>query len=136
MCDTPNPHLKLEEKFKYAHMASLDITALKQRVIELEGVLKRFLELRQKDEPQDCFKAGADQIIIRSLQQRGHELFSWGYDGGNVESWSADYIKQETDSFLYLKIYRGWHVSCDWVERDKISGHNEFLFKSNTENLE
>ena len=118
--------IELDEKFHRHCMVALEGEDLKTRVSELENALNRILNDARGTQEEDLFRTGMDRQLVDVLKRSGHTLWSWDYDGGNVERWSYDYTTEETRS-LVLDIHRHWKVRCDWVERDLRSGESNFI---------
>ncbi|GEM_PF-6051171 len=118
--------IDLDEKFHRHCMGVLGVDDLKSRVSELENALNRILNDARGDKDEDVFSTGIDQQLVDALKRSGHALWSWGYDGENVERWSYDYTTNEMRS-LVLDIHRYWKVRCDWTERDPRSGQRNYI---------
>ncbi|MEZ5986123.1 MAG: hypothetical protein R3B94_09245 [Hyphomonas sp.] len=119
-------NIQLDEKFYRHRMVSLAPDQLIIRMSELEAMLNRILENARSNHVEDMFEAGIDQQIVQALKDCGHDLWSWDFDGENVERWSYDYTSDQSRS-LVLDVHRRWKVRCDWVERIPGSEGRRFI---------
>lgn len=119
-------NIELDEKFSRHHMVALAPDDLRSRISALHDTLNRILEYARDRYDEDVFQAGMDRKVVQALKRRGHDLWSWGFDGENVERWSYDYTREEARS-LVLDIHRQWKIRCDWIERAPDSGERCFV---------
>lgn len=123
MGEYQNQEFELEPKFSFDEMRALSPQNRATRTQELKQILNNYFARVSSQAEGNIFETGYDKSVIQALRDTGHDLWSWGYDGGS-EVWGADYMKQTTNWFLKVEVFSDWTVNCEWVESSKLEKNN------------